>query len=170
MARPKDPTRARRGTGHRPQPGEAPKARAVPAVEILPAISEQMRAAGYDPDRALIPDDLPPEVAALWQIVIDELQPKGLRPADYEALRQMCWAAARARECSALIAQMGLVVESANGGYATNPLLKEERQYSATYLRIAEQYGLTVASRLRLGLLQISGQSMLEKLDAGLDT
>lgn len=169
MARPKDPTRAKRATGHRPKPGELTKARTVPDIEVLPAIRDQMEAAGYDPDRAFMPDELPAEIAALWQIVVDELVPKGLRPGDYEALRQMCWAAYRARCCAEEIARTGLLVESTKGGYTTNPLLREERQCTATYLRIAEAYGLTLASRLRLGLLQLSGQSLLERLDADLD-
>jgi hypothetical protein len=50
-----------------------------------------------------------------------------------------------------------------------NPAIKVEKDAAATFLRLAEQYGLTLAARLRLGLMQLAGESMLASLDRDLD-
>ncbi len=147
--RPADPTRARRGTGHR--------ATAIQRAGVLvpvPSREQQLPAP---------PADLPPEVHELWTLAMEELAPRGLRAADYEAIRMMCMAAARHRRASARINATDVVVSGPNGPIV-NPLLRVERDEAATYLRIAEQYGLTMAARLRLGLVQLAGQSLAETL------
>ena len=48
-------------------------------------------------------------------------------------------------------------------------LLKIEKDATATYLRLAEQYGLTLASRMRLGLMTLVGESMLGALNRDLN-
>jgi phage terminase small subunit len=51
-----------------------------------------------------------------------------------------------------------------------NPLVKVERDMAATYMRISNDFGLTIAARLRLGLIQLAGQSILQSLNADLDS
>lgn len=50
----------------------------------------------------------------------------------------------------------------------TPELLKIHREQSARYMSIANEYGLTLASRLRLGLMQLAGESILAGIDRDL--
>lgn len=153
MARPKDPNREKRGTGHHPTT-------AKPKVELVRSLPVD--------EAPPPPEDLPHDVHELWRVSIAELQHKGLRPADYEAIRLMCLMALRARQASDHIATWGLLVEGERGPL-TNPMIKVERDASMTYLRIAQDFGLTFASRLRLGLMRLSGESLLGQLNRELD-
>jgi P27 family predicted phage terminase small subunit len=92
-----------------------------------------------------------------------------MRPADLEGVRLMAIAAYRHRQAAARIDSEGLVVSNAAGSPIANPAVKIEKDSAATFLRLAEQYGLTLAARLRLGLMQLAGESMLASLDRDLD-
>lgn len=153
--RPKDPTRARRQTGHRRKPGEAPKLVAVPPTLEPAAVP-------------VPPEDLPEGAHPIWIAAVEELAHRGLRTPDLESLRLMSIQAWRAREAAAGIAKFGLVVEGARG-LMPNPLIKIERDATTAYLRLAEQFGLTFASRLRLGVVQLTGQSLAQQLDDDLN-
>lgn len=156
--RPADPTRARRRTGNRPQPGEARPPRALAA---LPAPRDEA-------DPLAPPEDLPPAAAAVWEQAVAELEPKGLRPADLEAVRLMCVAACRARQAAAELDKYGLLVKGERGPMV-NPMARLERDATMTYLRLAEQFGLTLASRMRLGLMVLAGESLVAELNRDLD-
>lgn len=156
MGRPVDPTRSRRRTGHRRKPDEAPLSNVV-----------ALRTGDYDqPPPA--PADLPDAAHEMWDVAVAELHHRGLKPTDLEAIRLMCMAALRARQAAQDIAQYGLVVQGERGPMK-NPMLAVEKDSTFTYLRIAEQYALTFASRLRLGVVQLQGQSMAAQLAASLD-
>lgn len=116
-----------------------------------------------------VPVDLPESAQDLFRRVVDELAPRGLRDVDVEALTLMCHSAWVHTEARRMIQQEGLLVYGPKGP-AVNPLIKVARDEAATYLRIAESYGLTFAARLRLGLMQLAGESMLSALSADLDT
>jgi len=155
VARPVDPTRARRGTGNRP-------------VNTLPAIPDEPPADVAGVDRFPPPPHLPDEAQAIYARVVAELAPQGLRETDAEAigmLAQSAWVHAEARR---ELARTGVLVKGPRGPMV-NPLVKVIRDEAATYLRLADAYGLTLASRLRLGLLQLAGQSMLDAMNADLD-
>jgi P27 family predicted phage terminase small subunit len=154
--RPKDPTRERRQTGHRRKPGEAPKLAVVPFQT-----ADQIE---YPPP----PADLEEAAHPIWVIAVQELAHRGLKAVDLEAVRQLCTMALRARQAGANIAKYGLMVEGAYGPIA-NPMLKIERDASAAYVRLATEFGLTFASRLRLGLFQLAGQSLTQQLAASID-
>lgn len=153
--RPPDPTRARRGTGHRPTAGDLVPA-AAPVVEIEAA-----------PEFA-IPATLPPEGREMFERIVDELAPRGLKPVDLEALEMMCHSAYAHRKAREFVAQHGVMVQ-VNGRILPNPALKVARDEAAAYTRIATEYGLTLAARLRLGLMQLAGESMLASLSKDLD-
>lgn len=157
MGRPRDPRRAQRQTGHRRKPDEAPLARVVSIAPELPP--------GPPPP----PDDLDEAAHEMWHTAVAELAHRGLKPADLEAIRMMCMAALRARQAAKHIAEYGLVVTTENGGVMTNPMIRVEKDATFTYLRIAEQFALTFASRLRLGVVQLQGQTMAASLSATLD-
>lgn len=150
--RPLDPTRARRGTGHRP-----PR-------DTLPAIPVE------SPRLPPPPTGIPAEAEDLWHLVIGELWPRGLRPADLEGVRMMVTAAHRNRQAAALVDSHGLLVKSQTGQPMPNPALKIEKDTRADYLRLADAFGLTLAARLRLGLMQLQGESLLASLDRDLDS
>lgn len=151
MGRPADPTRRRRKTGNRPQATGGGGAVAVP-VSGLPT-----------------PVGLPAAAVPLFEAVVAELSPRGaLGPADVEAITMMCWSAWTHAEARRLIAEHGVLGEGLHGP-VVNPMLKVARDEAATFQRIAAEYGLTLASRLKLGILQLAGESILKSLADDLD-
>lgn len=160
--RPADPTRAKRQTGNRPKPGEAKvsttakkAAAVVAAVPAKPALPEP-------------PPDLLPEAQEMYRRVLEELMPRGLREADLEAVAMLCHSASLHYEARRRIAEMGLIIEGPRGPMV-NPLVKVARDEAAIYLRLANEFGLTLAARLRLGLMQLAGESIVSSLNADLD-
>ncbi len=153
--RPPDPTRARRGTGNRPTAGDlVPASAAIVEVEEAPAFA--------------VPATLPPEGREMFERIVDELSSRGLRPVDLEALEMMCHSAYAHRKAREFIVTHGVMVQ-VNGRILPNPALKVARDEAAAYTRIAAEYGLTLAARLRLGLMQLAGESMLASLSKDLD-
>ena len=115
------------------------------------------------------PVGLPEAVVPLFRAVVAELAPRGaLGPADVEALTMMCWAAWTHAEARRLISEHGVLGEGLHGP-VVNPMLKVARDEAATFQRIAQEYGLTLASRLKLGILQLAGESILKSLSDDLD-
>lgn len=159
--RPVDPTRRSRATGNRPQAGEA-------KLTLVPAHPTKEAPVSPILDAQPPPWDLPAQAEEIWNAAMLELAGRHLKTADLEALRMMCVAAARARQAATDIANYGLIVEGKHGPIV-NPLTRVEKDATATYLRLAEQYGLTLAARLRLGLMQLAGESMLQALNDDLD-
>lgn len=152
--RPADPTRAKRGTGNRPKAGEAKVTEiAIPSRPALPSA----------------PTDLPPEAQEMYRSIVAELIPRGLREADLESVAMMCHSAWLHREARLKIAQTGILVKGPRGVPMVNPLIKVARDEANTYLRLANEFGLTLAARLRLGLMQLAGESILESMNRDLD-
>jgi len=141
--RPPDPGRAHRGTGHRPQAGRGK------ALDVLPGELDLTP-----------PAELPTGAAELWRRAAAELAPRGLNAGDLPLVEMLVVAAYRHRQASAIIDQIGVLAKSKQGP-VLNPLLKVEKETAATYLRLAETLGLSPAARVRLGLMQIAGQSIL---------
>lgn len=152
--RPADPTRARRQTGNRPQAGE------VKTPEIVQVI--------LDDHLPKAPEYLPEEAQVMFRTIVQELQPRGLREADLEAVAMLCHSAWIHQEATRNIATQGLIVKGTRGPMV-NPLVKVARDEAANYLRLSEAFGLTLGSRLRLGLMQLTGESILASLNRELD-
>lgn len=156
VGRPVDPSRRRRGTGHRPQAGEQ--------RTTLVALDD------YRDAPPAPPADLShPHAKLVWEVAVAELWARGLKAADLELIRMMCTQAARAHDAEALINQTGLLLKTkrrdgSDGPPVANPLLRVERDATRAYLSIAEGFGLTFVSRMRLGLMQLAGQSLSEML------
>jgi len=77
-----------------------------------------------------------------------------LSPADVPALMQYCAAFDRWRRAEAELAAAGsgaLTVETDRGGVKPNPLLRISRDAARDCLALAREFGLTPASRARLG-------------------
>lgn len=104
----------------------------------------------------------------MFRRVVTELAPRGLRDADLESIAMMCYSAHVHRQAREKIAETGILVKGPRGPMV-NPLVKVARDEAATYLRLANEFGLTLASRLRLGLMQLAGESILSSLNRDLD-
>jgi len=146
--RPPDPKRKKRGTGHRPLAGQRP-----PLELTVPSL---------EPPEP--PATLPPEGRETWRLVTSDLVQRGLVAADLPLVEMLVKAAVRSWQAGEQIAREGVSITraSATDEYTTlNPMLKLEKDSAATYLRLAETLGLSPAARVRLGLMQVAGQSML---------
>lgn len=159
--RPPDPARARRGTGNRPKPGEAKKVKPlVPVIGSAVAVSE-----AFPP-----PADLPEAVHEVWRAAVADLGGANhMRDSFIPTLAAYCQAVYVHAQASANIAQYGVLVRGQNGVPAANPLLKIQKDAAATMLRYAETLGLTPAARIRVGLMEVTGMSLLAGINATLD-
>ena len=152
--RPADPKRAVRGTGNRPAAGKA-KAKAPVVLAPIPTYPA--------------PTTLPVEVHAVWDAIVADLGGANhMRESYLPSLEAYCNAVYVHAQATANIAQYGLLVKGTNGPM-TNPLLKVQKDAAATMLRYAETFGLTPAARIRLGLMEITGMSILGSLSNSLD-
>lgn len=149
--RPKDPKRTRRRTGHRRKPDEAPKLRALPApVDVRPVLEA--------------PEHLAPETRQIWERIVATLGEMPLREADAFGIELMVRQYEVARRAGALLDDYGILSKRTSGEVTTSPLVRAQRDAAAMFLRYAEHYGLTVASRMRLGLMQLAGKTLAQAL------
>ena len=149
-----DPDATRRGTAHH---GAKP-------AELLPA--EWSGALTSAQARLLpLPKGLPRTKAlrSLWQTLLSEIARTELRAGDLPLVEDLMVAAYRRTQATLLVTKLGLLVKGPRGP-VKNPMLKEERDWIATYDRLAQRLGLSVESRVRLRLMEITGSSMLATL------
>lgn len=157
--RPADPTRNRRGTGNRPAQGTPQVVKAAPVV-----------LASASPERFVPPASLPEVVHPVWRAIIDDLGGANhMRDSYLPAVQAYCEAVYIHAEASANIHQFGILVKGTNGTPMANPLIRVQKDAAATMLRYAETLGLTPAGRIRLGLMEITGMSLLGSLHDSLD-
>lgn len=144
-----DPQREARGTGHHPNTGEAmvEYAKQTHSLDLQRTIAKSL-----------------PEGQArdVFERAVMELGDKA-RDTDLEAIRLMAWHLHRSLQAQAMVEELGMMVET-EWGPRVNPMLKVARDEGAAYIRIAEKYALTFESRLRAGILQVAGQSILQEL------
>ena len=156
--RPADPSRARRGTGNRPAQGTP---RAVKAAPPLVAVAKVEQ---FPP-----PATLPEAAHGIWRAIIDDLGGANhMRSSYLPAVLAYCEAVWLHAESSANIHEYGVLVKGPNGPMA-NPLIRVQKDAAATMLRYAESLGLTPAGRIRLGLMEVTGMSLLGSLQLALD-
>ena len=157
-----DPGRAKRGTGNRPKPGEARR----PASTTLVLPPEMLV---ETPDPYPPPSGLPELVHHVWKSIIKDLGGSNhMRESYLPALQAYCEAVYIHAEASANIHQFGILVKGPNGPVA-NPLIRVQKDAAATMLRYADTLGLTPAARIRLGLMEVTGMSLLSSLNTALD-
>lgn len=154
--RPRDPKRTARRTGHRRKPDEAPALKAVPVPAEATALAEELS--------VVAPEDLPPAAREVWDRLVGTLGEMPLRPADAFGLELMVRMYQRAKRAGELVDQYDVLARKATGEIAASPFVKLEREEAAMFLRFAEHYGLTVAARMRLGLMQLAGKTMHQAL------
>ncbi len=157
--RPADPSRARRGTGNRPAQGVARVRKDAAIVALNPPPEE------YPP-----PLDLPEEAHDLWRTIVADLGGANhMRPSYLPALRAYCEAAYLHAQASAEIRRKGMTGYSPMGSPIVMPAVRIQKDAAATMLRYAESLGLTPAGRIRLGLMEVVGQSLLGALQSSID-
>lgn len=156
--RPADPTRNRRGTGNRPAQGTVKVVQAGPLVAVEPAPEEF-------PPPATLPEIMHP----VWRAVIADLGGANhMRESYLPAVTAYCEALYIHAEASENIHQFGVLVKGPNGPMP-NPLIRVQKDAAATLLRYAETLGLTPSGRIRLGLMEVTGMSLLGSLQDSLD-
>jgi phage terminase small subunit len=148
-----DPQRAKRGTGHVPQQGKK-------TTKVVPQVIEESL---VDVIAGELPQGLPRDI---FVRAVGELAGR-LNDTDLEALRMMAWSLYRHEQAQAHVEANGIMVDTPFGP-KVNPMLKVARDEGTFYLRIADQYALTFVGRLRAGLLQLAGQSLMKDLHSGI--
>lgn len=129
----------------------------VIAAEVVPAEK-------YPPTPAI-----PEEVHDVWRAVVADLGgANNMRDSYLPALEAYCIAVYTHAQAAEGIRKLGVIVKS-GGKTVINPAIKVQKDSAATMLRYAETLGLTPASRIRLGLMEITGMSLLGSLQQALD-
>lgn len=159
-----DPARANRGTGNRPAQG-TPRVRAA-----APVVAKQsVVAVKPAPEQFPPPASLPATIHSTWRAIVSDLGGNNhMRETYLPAITAYCEAWWIHEEATANIHQFGVLVKGPSGPTA-NPLIRVQKEAAATMLRYADVLGLTPAGRIRLGLMEITGMSLLSSLNASLD-
>jgi len=148
-----DPGAEKRGTRKRPTTSRAPsQALAMPDELAL--------------TRPAAPDDLDPALVPIWDAIMDDLGSRGANPSAFRAVdavlvRTLVDAIGLHQQATAKIAATGLLVKSRLGEPIVNPLVRVQKDAAATILRLTDSLGLNPAARVRLGVMQLAGQSIL---------
>lgn len=157
--RPPDPSRANRGTGNRPAQGTPRVVKAAPKVPAADLVVDP-----YPP-----PETLPAAVHDVWRAIVADLGGANhMRTTYLPALTAYCQAVYVHAQASASIIEFGVLVKGERGPMA-NPMIRVQKDAAATMLRYAESLGLTPAGRIRIGLMEIAGTSLLAGLQLSLD-
>ena len=126
--------------------GKAALAKALPAGDL--ALSEP-------------PADMPKQVRDVWTACVTEMGAnRHLRAPDLVLLRAYCEAAYLHLQASAMIHAQGLIIDGAFGPI-TNPMIKVQKDAATTIRQLSDVLGLNPLARIRGGLLEIAGQSMV---------
>ena len=149
---PPDPRRARRGTGTKPLPG-----REKAALAAAPPVASELA-------EALPPEDLPEAVREVWSACVLEMSGnRHLRAPDLVLLRAYVDAVETHRRAGADLAERGYLVENAFG-LAVNPMVRVQKDAAATLRQLSDVLGLNPLARIRSGLLEVAGQSLVLEL------
>jgi P27 family predicted phage terminase small subunit len=157
-------------------PGDARTAPKPPAIRRRegnafkrPIVDEaRVGSAVATADAFAAPDYLRPAVA-VWNEIAPELVEIGLvRPVDTTAVEAMCDAVATAREAREILEAEGCVI-SGHRGSVVYPAYRVWRDSWTLALRVAGEYGLTAAARLRVGAAVLHQRSLADELREALD-
>jgi phage terminase small subunit len=142
--------------GRKPDPGRGRRVTRPPPHQVVePGLFEVIASE--------LPQGLPRDI---FKRAVGELAGR-LNDTDLEALRMMAWSLYRHEQAQQHVEDNGIMVDTPFGP-KLNPMLKLARDEGTFYLRIADQYALTFVGRLRAGLLQLAGQSLMKDLHSGI--
>jgi P27 family predicted phage terminase small subunit len=115
------------------------------------------------------PENLPVAVHSVWRNAVADLGGANhMRDPFTPTLYAYCQAVYIHAQVSANIEEFGVLVSGANGPMK-NPLLAVQKDAAATMLRFADSLGLTPSGRIRLGLMEVTGMSLLASLNQSID-
>jgi P27 family predicted phage terminase small subunit len=120
---------------------------------------------GGRPDRLPEPPDyLEEDGLHFWEVAVPALHELNvLDIVDRPALEMAATAYERFQQARRVIKAQGVLARGRNGEIVPHPAVRIEREAQATFLRFAEQFGLTASARARLGIAILQGQEMLSK-------
>lgn len=102
----------------------------------------------YAPDK---PDDLSPDAAAFWDLVVPELARLELiKPEDAGALVALCEAFADLKESRRLVRKHGPTAHTADGRPVSSPWVAQRNASSREFRAWCCEFGLTPASESRV--------------------
>lgn len=154
-----DPTAQKRGTANKKSQGKA-----KPVIDQSLVFASPNTVALPDP-----PATLPPEVHEVWNAAVAEMSGnRHMRQVDLIQLSVWCEAVYNHAQASDSIHKFGLVVKGKHGPM-TNPMLKVQKDAAATIRMYSDMLGLNPLARIRAGLMEIAGESMLFSLNEKLD-
>lgn len=166
--RPADPGRAKRGTGHRPKPGEAKAAKEAAGSDLVRVASAP--AVLTFVARFPAPASLPAGAHAVWAAVVEDLGGAGhMRDSYLPQLEAYCEAVLLHALAVAEVRAHGILIPGVQGGWVKNPAVTVQKDAAATMLRYADAMGLTPAARIRMALTEVVGKSILAALNESLD-
>lgn len=117
------------------------------------------------------PKWLEPEARKEWRRLSKQMEEIGiLTEVDMAAFASYCQAYARWKEAEEFITQHGTIVRTPSGYWQTVPQVSIAQQYLKIMNKIAEQFGLTPASRSRIiagGTEKKGGDEMEDLLEGG---
>ena len=116
------------------------------------------------------PPDLSERARLIWDLILaDLIEAKVFRPADGLLLAELCEAFAMAQgfrsEVTSLQERLARATEAGAEKELSDRIKKARtgyRQAMQTVMSIAGEYGITPVARMRLGLLQLQGNSFLD--------
>jgi P27 family predicted phage terminase small subunit len=104
---------------------------------------------------------MPAQVRDVWSACVAEMGAnRHLRAPDLVLLRAYCEATYLHLQASAMIHAQGLMTEGAYGP-VVNPMVKVQKDAATTMRQLSDVLGLNPLARIRGGLLEIAGQSMV---------
>lgn len=117
------------------------------------------------------PADLPLDGREFWRTTVSRLIDVGMLDlVDEVALRMLSTQYARWVQAGRVVAIDGHFVRGSVGQLREHPAIRIEREAHASYLKTAEQFGLTPMARTRLGLAELHRRSLHNEMDRALGT
>lgn len=135
------------------------------------------------PSRPSAPEGLCDDLVPVWDSIIDDLASRGANPSAYREVdvvlvRTLVDAIDSHRQATDDVNENGIILDrpivSKDGevvGYKRekNPAVGIQKDAAATVLRLTDALGLNPAARVRLGVMQLAGQSILASLQKMMD-
>lgn len=117
------------------------------------------------------PDRLPQAGVDAWNTIVPQLIDVGLVDrVDTMMLEAMCMQWARMVQAGRVVKAQGHLVRGPGGQLKEHPSLRTERDATARFMSIAEQYAMTPAARTRLGLAELHRRSLKAEFDTNVGT
>lgn len=155
-----------RGAAPKPRQASSEASHRKPKADIQAiATTQQAELARYAP-----PEDLSPAASDVWRMAVAQMHSTGtLREFGTVHVRFFCDQFVTYLEAQAHIDQYGTLVDS-DRGPVPNPEIRTRDNALDRMLKLSDRLGLDPLSMLKLGIIQVAGQSMLAGLhhDLGL--